>query len=593
MKRMDSEEIDLDDSQEGSSGNDAVYGDILTEVDVCAESDELEDIDSGQDLGSRSSGNGDGQGSETKSSSENEAVDEDRLTEVDGYDESDELEDIDSGQDLGNGSSGSGEGSETGYSSENESVDEDRLMEARRNDLRELLRKDGVGRMDFLLELGLSHLYKDPVSAYLDMKAGLIPLESAERKAAEEQRQKRVLARERCKSLVRKVHEESQYSSEEQEELLDEDLNLSGPFASAFKKIKDQVDGLKKCEQQPLVNWVPAKEQKHRSVPSLVDLSMDVLARNSELVSSLDCVPYEMREMLSSLVCDYRKMDSNFFRLLVAGSPEEISVKDCSWMTIHLFEEIFGNCDLNNLKVLRLDLCGQCVSDFTLFDAFARSSPHSLETLSLKGAAGLTEEGLASLTLLAPSLKSINLSEFSLITAQAIYTIAKTYGSSLKELYLDECPMIDAMLMLPSLMDLKSLEVLSVAGVPTVTDEFVVQIAEVCGSHMKEWRLADCLNLTDKSIEVLGAKCPNITFLDLSNLNKLSDLSLQYITHGCRSIRHLKLHRNRFRFLLFTNISSLKVYASMYVYNTPIITMHLDMSLRRACNSAYTESFRF
>ncbi|CAM8970998.1 unnamed protein product [Rhodiola kirilowii] len=79
-----------------------------------------------------------------------------------------------------------------------------------------------------------------------------------------------------------------------------------------------------------------------------------------------------------------------------------------------------------------------------------------------------------------------------------------------------------------------------------VIDGFIGPIARVCGSNMKELRLADCGKLTDNSIKHLGAKCPNLTFLDLSNLDKLSDVSLQYLAHGCQSIRHLKLHRNPF-----------------------------------------------
>ncbi|CAM8973003.1 unnamed protein product [Rhodiola kirilowii] len=289
------------------------------------------------------------------------------------------------------------------------------------------------------------------------------------------------------------------------------------------------------------------QNQRH-PVPSLVDLSMSVLASYSEFVSSLDHVPDEMREKLSRFVCEYRKMDTNFMRLLVAGSPQQIIVKDCSWMTVEQFDEIFRNCDVKNLRVLHLELCCNCMFDSTLSDAFGGSPAKfcALASLSLKGAAGLTDEGLKSLTLLAPSLKSINLSLCSLITADGIDTIASAYKLTLKELYLDECPQINALFMWPALMELKTLEVLSLAGIHRVTDGFLGPIARVCGSNMKELRLADCGNLTDNSIKRLGATCPNLTFLDLSNLDKLSDVSLQYLAHGCQSIRHLKLHRNPF-----------------------------------------------
>uniref|UniRef100_A0A7N0V137 Uncharacterized protein n=1 Tax=Kalanchoe fedtschenkoi TaxID=63787 RepID=A0A7N0V137_KALFE len=350
-------------------------------------------------------------------------------------------------------------------------------------------------------------------------------------------------------SFARRVHEEARDSANSNTSCkkVEECRNFSGPFATAFRKLEDELDKLQ-SKGQPLVEWEPAEEQNHRHVPSLVDLSMAVIAKNSNLVSSLEYVPHELRERLTSLICDYKKLDSNFMKLLASGSPEEIIVKDCSWMTIEQFHQIFRSFDAKNLRVLRLELCGQCMFDDMLKDAFSWSPVklYALATISLKGAAGLTDEGLKSLTLLAPSLKSINLSLCSLITAHGIHKLANVYASTLKELYIDECPKIDAVLVLPALMELKNLEVLSVAGIPTVTDEFVEQIAVACGVNLKELRLADCGSLTDKSMEVIGAKCPSLAFLDLSNLDMLTDFSLLYITNSCQSLRHLKLHRNRF-----------------------------------------------
>ncbi|KAL9674374.1 hypothetical protein QQ045_030646 [Rhodiola kirilowii] len=308
------------------------------------------------------------------------------------------------------------------------------------------------------------------------------------------------------------------------------------------------------------------QNQRH-PVPSLVDLSMSVLASYSEFVSSLDHVPDEMREKLSRFVCEYRKMDTNFMRLLVAGSPQQIIVKDCSWMTVEQFDEIFRNCDVKNLRVLHLELCCNCMFDSTLSDAFGGSPAKfcALASLSLKGAAGLTDEGLKSLTLLAPSLKSINLSLCSLITADGIDTIASAYKLTLKELYLDECPQINALFMWPALMELKTLEVLSLAGIHRVTDGFLGPIARVCGSNMKELRLADCgdealgaflklsgQSLTELSLNGISKVGPctassiarytrDLQILDLSWCRSISNEMLGLIVDSCRSLRLLKL----------------------------------------------------
>lgn len=145
-------------------------------------------------------------------------------------------------------------------------------------------------------------------------------------------------------------------------------------------------------------------------------------------------------------------------------------------------------------QVLRLDLCGKFMFDFALRDAFTRSSNifDALTVLSLKGAISLSDNGICDITQLAPSLKSINLSQCSLITAHGIRILANSYMFTLMELFIDECPMIDAMVMLPALKVLKRLKVLSVAGIATVTDNFVCKIADVFRWNVKELKLADC-----------------------------------------------------------------------------------------------------
>jgi hypothetical protein len=58
-----------------------------------------------------------------------------------------------------------------------------------------------------------------------------------------------------------------------------------------------------------------------------------------------------------------------------------------------------------------------------------------------------------------------------------------------------------------------------------------------------------CRNLTDASIKVIAEHCPGICGLDLSNVCKLTDLSMGYLTNGCRALHTLKLCRNPFRCL--------------------------------------------
>lgn len=105
----------------------------------------------------------------------------------------------------------------------------------------------------------------------------------------------------------------------------------------------------------------------------------------------------------------------------------------------------------------------------------------------------MSDIGLRSLAESAPALQSINLSQCSLLTSNGIYNLATCFEFTLRELYIDDCQNIDAMLILPALKKLKYLEVLSVAGIQTVCDDFVIGIVEECGINMKELVLANCV----------------------------------------------------------------------------------------------------
>ncbi|CAK9172153.1 unnamed protein product, partial [Ilex paraguariensis] len=199
--------------------------------------------------------------------------------------------------------------------------------------------------------------------------------------------------------------------------------------------------------------------------------------------------------------------------------------------------------------VLQLDLCGQCVLDYVFGKTLTRSSNclPGLGIISLRGACRLTDTGLKALVASAPSLQSINLGKCSLLTQTSIYTLADSLGSILRELYLDYCPSVDAMNIAPAFKKFGHLQLLSVAGIETVCDEFVSDIITACGSSIKELDLADCPKLTNYSMKVIGNTCSELCSLNISNLHRLTDMGIQYLANGCRSIQTLKLCRNKFR----------------------------------------------
>ncbi|TQD85414.1 hypothetical protein C1H46_029044 [Malus baccata] len=304
--------------------------------------------------------------------------------------------------------------------------------------------------------------------------------------------------------------------------------------------------------KQSSVNWVPKKFPDRPLpkilVPSLQDLCLLVLAKNADAIVSLDHVADALRHRLSQMLCDSRKMNSHLFELFVQGSPTEVRLRDCSWMTEEQFKDSFQQCDTTNLTVLQLDQCGRCMPDYILHSTLARSSNclPNLVTLSLSGACRLSDIGLGELISSAPALRSLNLSQCSLLTYSSISTLADSLGSVLKELYLNDCQGIDAMLMLPALKKLERLEVFSLAGFENVYDSFIREFITACGHSLKELVLTDCVKLTDSSVKVIAETCSGLRVLDLANLNKLTDSTLGYLANGCRAIQTLNFRRNPF-----------------------------------------------
>uniref|UniRef100_A0A7N0V024 Uncharacterized protein n=1 Tax=Kalanchoe fedtschenkoi TaxID=63787 RepID=A0A7N0V024_KALFE len=325
------------------------------------------------------------------------------------------------------------------------------------------------------------------------------------------------------------------------------EINFVGPFGEAYKRIQKRGNSKKAQREAGLVEWTPAVKRVPAIVPSLTELSFAYLAEYSEGIVSLENVPVEIRHKLCRVACDYGKMNWEFMKLLAGGAPSEICVPDCTWMTTEQFEDMFCACDTNSLKILRLEMLEQCMLDHALMsEVLSPGTFRSLVTLSLKGAVHLTDKGLESLVKLAPSLRSLDLSQCPLLTSSGISTLAVWYGKTLEKLYVDDCLAIDAMALLPALTGFLNLQVLSVAGSSSVCDDFVCHFVAVRGSFMKELVFASCSNLTDKAVEAIGSTCSSLVSLDISNLCNITDLALQHIANGSTRIEHLELSHNAF-----------------------------------------------
>ena len=133
-----------------------------------------------------------------------------------------------------------------------------------------------------------------------------------------------------------------------------------GPFSTAMKIIKDRATKNQRVGSSYLdkskaasVTWFPRDSQNRpkRPVPSLKELSLKILAKNADEIKSLENIPDALKHKLSHMLCDSRRMNNHSFELLVHGSPREVRLRDCSWLTEEQFTKSFQRCDTSNLMV--------------------------------------------------------------------------------------------------------------------------------------------------------------------------------------------------------------------------------------------------
>ncbi|XP_047971002.1 uncharacterized protein LOC125214143 [Salvia hispanica] len=404
---------------------------------------------------------------------------------------------------------------------------------------------------------GPVELIEPPLEAVEGLEAMLLQEEVLARRAAmapRDQENRRRAARQLARVNIFDENRGDQPSTENQQPPAPNPMEglgkLPGPFGDALKMVRERTS--KRAAEQ-LIEWSPSVKDQQRSVaapfvPSLLNISLKALAECAEGMVSLKQVPDNLRVRLTNRLCDKGLMNVGFLNFLVEGSPTEIRIKNCSWLTEEQFQQTIVKCETDKLQVLQLDLCGQCMLDIAFKDILNKNqkSFSRLTIMSVRGACRLSDDGLRNLVKSAPLLRSINLGQCTLLTSDSVNCIADFLGSDLRELYIDECNKIDAMKILPAFKKFRYLEVLSVAEIHTINDQFVDGLVTACGQSLKDLDFANCVGLTDCSLQTIGKSCADLCSLNISNLNNLTDLGLEHLANGCRSIQKLKLRHNEF-----------------------------------------------
>lgn len=119
-------------------------------------------------------------------------------------------------------------------------------------------------------------------------------------------------------------------------------------------ELKSIIDRYTKRKARNLINLSPQHLNFHprcRPVPSLLDLSLDALAKKADSISSLDHVPEGLKKRLNNMLRDTGRMNGHILELLFKSSPTYIHIKNCAWFTEKQIVDALLQSDLQNLRV--------------------------------------------------------------------------------------------------------------------------------------------------------------------------------------------------------------------------------------------------
>ncbi|GLD96442.1 hypothetical protein PINS_up005125 [Pythium insidiosum] len=273
-----------------------------------------------------------------------------------------------------------------------------------------------------------------------------------------------------------------------------------------------------------------------RVVPRLQELALRCLAQHIELMPTLEYIDSTARHQVATAVVKVRRMKPSVLPLFVFPGVREIDIPDCSNIDESTFLKTLQDCTAHGLSltVLRLGLCGRCVSDSVIHEL--GDSLRSVEQLSLNGCYRLSDNGIEALVRrCAPSLQAFSLSCNQRITSSAI-----NYFSELQFLHtlsISECPQLDDSA-LSALLGMSTLRSLELNQMERITDDFVGALTAKL-PDLEDLSLARCSQLTDVAIRSALENCLKLRVLDLSDICELTDESLEPIRrlgHGLRRV---------------------------------------------------------
>ncbi|KAL4108362.1 hypothetical protein PRIC1_000079 [Phytophthora ramorum] len=289
-------------------------------------------------------------------------------------------------------------------------------------------------------------------------------------------------------------------------------------------------------EETSKVVWTPKRAARlsvltaDNVVQRLRDLALQSLAEHVEQLPTLEYIDSTARHQVARAVVKLRRLKPEVLPLFIFPGVTEIDIPDCSNIDEETLLRALKECAARglDLTVLRLGLCGRCVSDSVIQEL--GDSLKAVEQLQVQGCYRLSDAGCEALVRrCAPSLDSFEISCNQRITKKSIDYFCEL--QNLHSLTLSECLQIDDA-GLESLKSMKNLRKLQLNQMERLSDDFICSLAKSL-PEVEEFSVARCSQLTDTAVVGILDACRRLKALDVSDLHRITDGSFEPVrTHG-------------------------------------------------------------
>ncbi|KAG7396024.1 hypothetical protein PHYBOEH_002847 [Phytophthora boehmeriae] len=302
--------------------------------------------------------------------------------------------------------------------------------------------------------------------------------------------------------------------------------DLSDRREEAQAKRKQRQEQEEQEQETEKLRWQPKRAPRaavataDKVVKKLKDLALQTLAQHVEQLPTLEYIDATARHLVAREVVKLRRLKPEVLPLFIFPGVTEIDLPDCSNIDEATLIKALKECAAHglDLTVLRLGLCGRCVSDGVIQEL--GDALKSVEHLQVQGCYRLSDAGCEALVRrCAPSLDSFEISCNQRITKKSIDYFCEL--QNLHSLSLSECPQIEDA-SLESLRSMKNLRKLQLNQLERLSDAFVGDLARSL-PELQEFSIARCSQLTNNAVESILNACRSLKELDVSDLHQITD----------------------------------------------------------------------